>query len=78
MNPRLLTAMKWLGTGAQVVGVFALAGRLVPPSVAFGIMLVGSLAWSVAASAMRERAMLALNLAFTLSNLIGLWRWLIP
>ncbi len=78
MNPRLLMALRWTGTTAQIVGGFALAGRILPPETAFAIMLVGSLSWTIAAWAMREWAMLALNAAFSLCNVIGLWRWFVP
>lgn len=71
----MLIALKWLGTGAQVVGVFLFAGRMVPPSTAYCVMLAGSAAWILAAWRIREWSMLALNLAFTASNLLGLWRW---
>jgi hypothetical protein len=78
MNARLLMILRWIGTTAQVVGGFALAARVISPEAAFGIMLVGSVSWSIAAWAMRQWAMLALNAAFTLANLIGLWRWFVP
>lgn len=72
---RPLTALKWIGTATQVAGVFAMASHLVWPPLCYGVMLVGSSAWAAAAWAMGERSMLALNGAFTLSNVIGLWRW---
>ena len=78
MNPRLLTTLKWIGTVAQIVGGFAIAARVLPPAIAFEIMLVGSLSWTVAAWSMRQWAMMALNAAFTLFNLIGIWRWFVP
>lgn len=67
--------LKWIGTGLQVVGVFALAGRLAAPWLAFAVMLAGSVTWSVAAARSREWAAMALNLAFTASNVLGIWRW---
>jgi hypothetical protein len=74
-RPRLLAALKWVGTTAQIVGVFALAGRVVPPFVAFGVMEVGSVAWLIAGGIMRDRSIIALYLAFTVSNVLGLCRW---
>lgn len=70
-----LSILKWAGTVAQIAGVFALAGRPVEPSIAFGVMLIGSSIWVAAAVAMREWSVLALNLAFTVSNVLGIWRW---
>lgn len=75
---RALTALKWFGTAAQVVGVFLLAGRLIEPWAAYIVMLAGSAAWTLAALQMREWSMMALNAAFTVSNVIGIWRWLSP
>lgn len=67
--------LKWIGTGLQVVGVFMLSSRLSAPWPAFAVMLAGSVAWSVAAARGREWAAMALNLAFTVSNVVGIWRW---
>lgn len=73
-QPRL----RWFGTAAQIAGVFLLSSRLGKPWQAFGVMLVGSCAWSVTAFRAREWSILALNLAFTASNVLGIWRWVAP
>lgn len=75
MNPKLLTGLKWVGTGTQVSGVFLLSGRAAEPPVAFAVMLLGSAAWVVAAVSMREWSVVALNAAFTVSNVLGVYRW---
>lgn len=72
----MLTRLKWIGTAAQIAGVFMLSGRLGAPWRAFVVMLAGSLIWSLAAARTRDWAAMALNLAFTLSNLLGIYRWL--
>lgn len=71
----ILSRLKWGATVAQIVGVFTLSSRVAPAELAFAIMLLGSGAWVVVAWAMAEWSMVALNLAFTASNLLGLWRW---
>lgn len=71
----MIDAWKWIGTIAQVVGVFLLSTKFCEPVGAFGVMLIGSAAWVVAATLAREWSALTLNAAFTLSNIIGIWRW---
>jgi hypothetical protein len=71
-----VTYLKWFGTAVQIVGVFALAGRVVEPVAAFAIMMLGSLAWLAVGVRTREGSIIALNLAFTTSNVVGIARWM--
>lgn len=71
-----MNRLKWAGTAAQVVGVFLMSSRVTDPYVAFSVMLVGSVIWAVAAWRSREWSAVALNIAFTASNVLGIWRWL--
>lgn len=64
------------GTTAQVIGVFALSSRVVPLPSAFGVMLAGSLAWLWIGYHRQDWSLVALNSAFTLSNVIGICRWI--
>lgn len=68
--------LKWFGTAAQIIGVFALSGRLADPAVAFGIMLAGSSLWMFAAWRAFDGAAFALNLAFSISNIVGIRSWM--
>lgn len=67
--------IKWAATGAQAAGVFMMASRLASPAASFVVMLVGSVGWSVGAWMVRDWAAVALNCAFTASNLLGLRQW---
>lgn len=67
--------LKWIGTLFQIAGVFALSARLAPPHIAFAIMLAGSLLWFAAAVRGRDAPAAALNLAFSVSSLVGIVRW---
>lgn len=75
LRQRAVNLLSWIGTALQVVGVFLMAGRLAEPAVAYAVMLVGSMSWSVAAAARRELAMMVLNVTFVASNIVGIWRW---
>ncbi len=68
--------MRWAATAFQIVGVFALSSRAVPPVAAFCVMSVGSTLWLLGAWRGREWPAVALNAAFTLSNAVGIWRWM--
>jgi hypothetical protein len=59
----------------QIVGAFAVASRAVEPSIGFGLMLAGNLAWVGASVRMREWSVLTCNAAFAVSNIIGLLQW---
>lgn len=67
--------MRWAATAFQIVGVFALSSRLVPPVAAFCVMSAGSVLWLSCAWHGKEWPAVALNAAFTLSNVVGIWRW---
>lgn len=72
---RALPVLKWFGTAAQIAGALALASHLIDPVAAYGVMASGSLCWIIAGAAMKEMSLVALNLAFTAINLIGIVRW---
>lgn len=71
-----MSGLRWFGTGCQIVGVFALSGRIVEPAAAFSVMLAGSTAWLVVGLRLREPSLVALNAAFTVSNVLGICRWI--
>ena len=69
------TPFWWVGTAFQLLGVFALAARQADPQLCYGVMLVGSLSGIAAALLDRNRALVLLNLGYTLSNIIGISQW---
>lgn len=72
---RALPVLKWFGTGAQIAGALALASHVIDPVAAYGVMASGSVCWIIAGAAMKEASLIALNLAFTLINVVGIVRW---
>lgn len=72
----MLPRLKWLGTAAGILGALLVALNIPASGWGFVLFLVSSSAWTTAAAIMRDRALAALNLAFTAINLIGIWRWL--
>lgn len=71
-----MTVTKWTGTFLQASGCLLLALNLPYSGWAFPIMLAGSGIWLAVAAAEREGALAALNLFFSATNLVGIWRWL--
>lgn len=72
----MLPYLKWLGTGAGIAGALLVALNIPASGWGFALFLVSSLSWTAAGLIMRDRALLALNLAFTAINLLGIIRWL--
>jgi hypothetical protein len=70
------TIPKWTGTILQASGCLLLALNLSYSGWAFPIMLAGSSIWLLIATVEGEVALAALNLFFSATNLIGIWRWL--
>jgi len=71
-----MKAAEWIGTICQVGGVFSLSSREVAPPLAFAIMLVGSSTWTGVAVIRRDWPLVALNVAFSASNILGVYQWL--
>lgn len=70
-----MTALRWIGTLAQVIGVLMLSSRIVEPQIAFLVMLAGSYIWTYVALIEESGSLFVLNAVFTLSNVLGIIRW---
>lgn len=66
----------WLATILQLLGVYLMALRWVDPPYCYMLMLGGSILGYVAASLDDSKPLVFLNLGFTVSNIIGIVRWL--
>ena len=77
-NPIALSATKWIGTGAGVSGAFMIALNLGLVIYGFGLFLISSLLWSLVGWLQREMSLLVLQGAFTIINIVGIYRWLGP
>ncbi|HEY1630834.1 MAG TPA: nicotinamide mononucleotide transporter [Rhizomicrobium sp.] len=71
-----LDVAKWIGTALQIFGCLTLALNIASSAWAFPVMLAGSALCIVASLARRDRALLALNAAYSLTNIVGILRWL--
>lgn len=67
--------LAWASTSVQIVGVFLLSSRLAEPEVAFWVLMAGSVLGAAAALLADDMALLALMVAFCLSNIVGIARW---
>jgi nicotinamide riboside transporter PnuC len=69
--------LKWLGAAAGIAGAVLLAANVPASGWGFTLFLVSSLSWAITAWWDREGALLVLQLAFTATNILGVYRWLV-
>jgi uncharacterized membrane protein YccC len=74
-NPIALDAAKWIGTAAGVAGAILIALNLGVVVYGFVLFLLSSLLWVSVALVQREPSLAVLQGAFTVINLLGIWRW---
>ncbi len=73
-----LALARWIGTGAGVSGAAIIALDLGVVVYGFGLFLVSSLLWSAIGWVQREPSLMLLQTAFTVINVMGIYRWMIP
>lgn len=71
--------LRWFGFAMTMVPGLVIAARVRPRLMgwAFVGLTVGSLSWMVAGYLAADYALIAQNVAITLINLFGIYRWLI-
>jgi hypothetical protein len=72
-----MKTLKWTGTAAGVAGATLVALNLPFSGWGFVLFLVSSISWMVAGALHKDNPLVALNFVFTLTNLLGIWRWLL-
>lgn len=70
-NLKIMKKIAWLGTLTSVLGSFIMALKIFLLGYIF--FIVGSVSWLVVGIAKRDNALIALNGAFLLANLIGVY-----
>lgn len=73
-NPLFVVA-KWVGTAAGIAGAVLIALNLGLVVLGFGLFLVSSLLWAAVGWVQREPSLTLLQSAFTVINVMGIWRW---
>jgi hypothetical protein len=73
----LLTPAKWIGTATGIAGAVLIALNLGVVAYGFGLFLASSLLWAWVGWMHREPSLLLLQSAFTVINLLGLYRWMV-
>lgn len=73
----MLRVLKWMGTGAGILGALLIAANTPISGWGFVLFLLSSLLWTAAGLLMREPSLVALNAAFTAINILGIVRWLL-
>jgi len=71
-----LRAAKWTGALAGVAGALLVALNLGVVGYGFVLFLVSSLLWTGVGLVQREPSLVVLQAAFTVINVIGIWRWM--
>lgn len=75
MNSKMLDMAKRIGTSTGVSGAVLIALNVGLVRYGFVLFLLSSMLWLTAALAQRESSLAVLQGAFTVVNVIGLWRW---
>lgn len=70
-----LAAAKWVGTGAGIAGAVLIALNLGIVVYGFGLFLVSSVLWTAVGWVQREPSLTLLQTAFTVINVMGVYRW---
>ena len=70
-----LSAAKWLGTVCGIAGAIMIALNLGVVACGFALFLVSSVLWGVVGLIQREPHLVVLQSAFTVVNVLGVWRW---
>ncbi|MBI4968217.1 MAG: hypothetical protein HZC25_08885 [Rhodospirillales bacterium] len=66
---------KWIGTASGVAGALIIALNLGVVAYGFMLFLVSSVLWAIVGWVQREAALVVLQGAFTLINVLGIVRW---
>ena len=74
-EPIFLRPAKWIGTATGVAGAVLIALNIGAVAAGFGLFLASSLLWSVVGWVHREPSLVVLQGAFTVINLLGIYRW---
>ncbi len=69
--------LKWTGTATGIAGATLVALNVSISGWGFVLFLASSVSWTVAALRMRENSLALLQGAFTVINVLGIYRWLI-
>ena len=73
-----LSGAKWFASACGVVGAIMIALNLGLVIYGFGLFLISSLLWSVIGWLQRDTSLVVLQGAFTIINIVGIYRWLDP
>ena len=73
-----LAAAKWIGTVVGATGAALIALNLGVVVYGFGLFLVSSLLWTAVGWVQREPSLTLLQAAFTVINVLGIYRWVVP
>ena len=67
----MIKALSWIGTAASIVGSFVVASKLF--TIGYCLFLIGSVSWLIVGATRKDGALIALNGAFLVANMLGLY-----
>jgi nicotinamide riboside transporter PnuC len=65
----------WIGSITGVIGAILVAFNFEFSKFGYFFFLVSSITWAIQANKNKDKALLSINLAFTIINIIGIYRW---
>jgi drug/metabolite transporter (DMT)-like permease len=71
----MIAALDWIGCIFGVAGAFLLATRTRYSGWGFVLFLVSNLAWGWYGVLTKTESMIIMQVAFTATSLLGIWRW---
>ena len=75
-SSRYLNFAKWVGTVTGVTGAVLIALNIGAVAAGFALFLISSLLWSAVGLIHREPSLVVLQGAFTVINMLGIYRWM--
>ena len=65
----------WIGSITGIIGAILVALNFEFSKFGYFFFLISSVNWAIQAYKNRDNALLSINVAFTLINIIGIYRW---
>ena len=75
--PPWVRAIRWTAALTGIAGGILLALRIPWSGWGFVLFAISSIAWIASGAVMRVRSLVAVNTVLLLTNLIGIYRWLL-
>jgi nicotinamide riboside transporter PnuC len=65
----------WIGSFTGIIGAILVAMNFEFSKFGYIFFIISSITWGIQASKNKDKALLLINVAFTIINSIGIYRW---